>query len=159
LYRYLFDKDNAASLISALAYASNNATLLREEIKSETFAHIQLSICHMECCAENRSDIHFLQMLTDNLLAFWGAVDERMYKRDARNMVKIGKYVETFDLHIRFDYPHERILYCLDRLERHIIKEDAIFDLNLFFSLKQETELGNYDKTSVLNKLGRLFVV
>jgi uncharacterized alpha-E superfamily protein len=158
LHDYLFDKTNENSLISTLALASNNATLLREEIKSETFAYIQLSICHMDNCAKD-SDIDILQMVTDSLLAFWGSVDERMYKRDARNMLKAGKYLETFDLHVRFEYPHERILYLLNRLKKHVEKERALFNQILFIQLEHEVENPAYDKLKVADMVKRLFVV
>jgi uncharacterized alpha-E superfamily protein len=159
LHRYLFDKTNNNSLISALEYASGNATLLREEIKSETYAYIQLSICHIERCSINDSDVDALQLVTDSLLAFWGSVDERMYKRDARNMLKAGKYVESLDLHIRFGYPLERIIYLLDRVEKHTEKEKAIFDQAVFSKLKSELLLPNYNKANVLALISRLFLV
>jgi hypothetical protein len=158
LYNYLFDRTNSNSLVSALSYAGNNAILLREEIKSETFAYIQLSICHMENCSKE-TDINELQMVTDNLLAFWGSVDERMYKRDARNMVKAGKYLEALDLHVRFEYPHERILYLLNRLEKHIEKEKTIFDQILFLQLNKEVEFSGYNKAKVLEMIEKLFIV
>jgi uncharacterized alpha-E superfamily protein len=158
LHNYLFDKTNSCSIISALSYASNNATLLREEIKSETFAYIQLPICHMENCAKD-SDISVLQTVTDSLLAFWGSVDERMYKRDACNMVKAGKHLETLDLHLRFEYPHERILFLLNRLEKHAEKEKIIFDQILLYQLKNELEYPVYNKTTTLDMVERMFVV
>jgi uncharacterized alpha-E superfamily protein len=158
MHSYLFDRTNSNSLISMLANASNNATLLREEIKSETFAYIQLALCHMENCAKD-SDIAVLQIVTDYLLAFWGSVGERMYKRNTRNLVKSGKYVESLDLHIRFDYPHERVLYLLNRLEKYAGKEKIIFDQILLFQLKNELIAPGYDKTTVLEMIRRLLVV
>jgi uncharacterized alpha-E superfamily protein len=158
LHNYLFDKENSNSIISTLTNASSNATVLREEIKSETFAYIQLSICHVEECCKD-SDISVMQMVTDCLLAFWGSVDERMYKRDTRNMVKAGKYLETLDLHVRFDYQHERILYLLDRLEKHAEKEKVIFDQISLYQLKIEASSVGYDKATVLGLIERLFVV
>jgi uncharacterized alpha-E superfamily protein len=157
IHNYLFDKNNRNSLISTLTVASGNAILLREEIKSETFAYIQMSICHIESCAKD-SELNDLQSVTDYLLAFWGSVDERMYKRDVRNMIKAGKYTEALDLHIRFDYPHERILYLLNRLEKHTEKEKTIFDQILFLQLKKEIEFP-YDKVTALEMIGRLFLV
>ncbi|KAA6328666.1 hypothetical protein EZS27_022461 [termite gut metagenome] len=160
LHRYLFDQSNNNSLISKLAYASNNATILREEIKSETFAYIQMSICHIERCAGD-SDLSALQPVTDSLLAFWGSVDERIHNRDVRNMIKAGKYLETFDLYARFDYPYGRIIYLLNRLEKHIEKEKSIFDQNLFLEIKSEVEHAGdgYNKAKVLSKLNQLFIV
>jgi uncharacterized alpha-E superfamily protein len=158
IHNYLFDKGNDNSLISMLTNASSNAILLREEIKSETFAYIQMSICHIESCAKD-SELNDLQAVTDFLLAFWGSVDERMSKRDVRNMVKAGKYTEALDLHIRFDYPQERILYLLNRLEKHTEKEKTTFDQILFLQLKKEMESPSYNKVTALEMIGRLFLV
>ncbi|KAA6300126.1 MAG: hypothetical protein EZS26_003731 [Candidatus Ordinivivax streblomastigis] len=160
LHRYLFDQSDNNSLISGLAYASNNATLLREEIKSETFAYIQMSICHIEKCTGD-SDVNVLQPVTDSLLAFWGSVDERIYNRDVRNMIKAGKYLEMFDLHVRFDYPYGRIISFLNRLEKHIEKEKSIFDQNLFLEIKNEVGRSGdgYNKAKVLSMLDQLFIV
>ncbi|MDR1782921.1 MAG: alpha-E domain-containing protein [Dysgonamonadaceae bacterium] len=158
LHDYVYDKDNPDSLISMLTYASNNATLLREEIKSETFSYILMSISHIESCAKD-SDIDALQTVSDYLLAFWGSVDERMFKREPRNMVKAGKYLEDLDLHVRFDYPHERILYLVDRLEKHAEKEKVIFNQILLYQLKIETLKPEFDKLKVLDIIKQLFVV
>ncbi|OAV67442.1 hypothetical protein Barb6XT_01473 [Bacteroidales bacterium Barb6XT] len=158
LHNYLFDKSNSNSLISALSHASNNATLLRGEIKSETFSYIQMSICHMESCT-GQSNLDVLQPVTDSLLAFGGSVDYRIYKKDTRNMIKAGKFLEALDLHIRFEYPNERIIYLLERMERHITKEKSIFDQNLFFEVKEEVKQCDYNKTKVLGLISRLFTV
>jgi len=158
LHNYVYDKENPDSLYSMLLYASNNATLLREEIKSGTFAYIQLAINHIDNCAKD-ADIDVLQVVSDCLLAFWGSVDERMFKRDARNLVKAGKYLETLDLHIRFDYPHERVLYLTDRLEKHAEKEKVIFNQIMLYQLKNEVLKPEYDKLKVLEILKQLFAV
>ncbi|MDR3218813.1 MAG: alpha-E domain-containing protein [Dysgonamonadaceae bacterium] len=159
LNRFLFDKTNKHSLISILTCASDNAIVLRQEIKSETLAYIQLAICHIEQCACINSDVDVLQPVTDSLMAFWGSIDERIHKRDARNMIKAGKYLEKFDLHIRFDYPRERINYLFDRLEKHIQKEKSIFDQNSLFELKLATEQPFYNKQEILGRVDRLFTV
>jgi len=159
LQHYLFDKNNSDSLITALSNASNNATLLREEIKSESFAYIQMAICHIERCAIESSDIEDLQMVTDCMLAFWGSLDERMSKGEARSMVKAGKYLENFDLYVRFDYPQDRILYILENFEWHAEKEKAVFDQIMLYQLRKEIEHKDYSKTKVLEMVNKIFIV
>jgi len=157
LRNYLYDKTNPNSLITALVYAGDNGTLLREEIKSESLAYIQMSISHIERCSKD-ADIDELQMVTDSMLAFWGSIDERMSKGSSRTMLKAGKFLESFDLHVRFEYPQERILYLLDRFEKHAERERAIFDQILLFQLKRAVERPGFNKFKVLDLVSRLFV-
>jgi hypothetical protein len=161
LRRYLFDAADGNSLIFALACAFDNGIVLRKEIKSETLSYVQLCVDEMERCAKADADVNALQPVTDSLMAFWGAVDERIFRRDVRNMIKAGWYLEDLDLHIRFEYPYERVRLLFDRLERHILpeKERAIFDLNLFEELKRELEKPAFNKTKALGMLARLFVL
>ncbi|GHV13434.1 hypothetical protein AGMMS49938_08000 [Fibrobacterales bacterium] len=152
--RYLFDKNDPHSLISALIFAHGNGIVLREEIKTETLSYIQMAISHIEKGSLDTD----LQPVTDNLLAFWGALDEMVFNRDIRNFVKIGKYLESLDLHLRFDYSQKKIAYCTDRLEKHIVKEPERFDLALFSELKRELQRENYDKYKSLEFISKLFV-
>jgi hypothetical protein len=159
LCRYLFDKTDGNSLISAITHAYNNAIVLREDIKSETLAYIQLSISRMEDCAARNADVNELQPITDSIMAFWGAVDERIFRRDIRNMIKAGWYLETLDLHIRFDYPYQRLIILLERMERHLKKEEESFNQNLFLEVKKEMENPAFNKIQVLGMISRLFML
>jgi len=73
-------------------------------------------------------------------------------------MLKAGKFLESFDLHVRFEYPQERILYLLDRFEKHAERERAIFDQILLFQLKRAVERPGFNKFKVLDLVSRLFV-
>jgi hypothetical protein len=156
--RYLFDRSDRNSLISALTYAHSNGIVLRGKIKSETLSYIQLCISYMENC-HGKLDANELQPVTDGLMAFWGSVDERIFKRDIRNMIKAGWYLETLDLHIRFDYPYERLVCLLERMERHIQKEKDVFDLELFQKVKKEMAVPGFNKLYVVAMIEGLFVV
>ncbi|MDR2783213.1 MAG: alpha-E domain-containing protein, partial [Treponema sp.] len=81
--------------ISALIYAYDNAIVLREDIKSETLAYVEMCVREMERCAAKNDDAYELRPVTDSLMAFWGSVDERIFRRDIRNMIKAGWYLET----------------------------------------------------------------
>jgi uncharacterized alpha-E superfamily protein len=158
MQRYLYDPNNSVSLIAALSNADNNATLLREEIKSESFAYIQMAICHIERM-NDITDVEELQLVTDCMLAFWGSLDERMIKGEARSVIKAGKYLESLDLYLRFDYPHDRLLYILENFEWHAGKQRAVFDQILLFQLRKELEHNDYNKIKVLEMLSKVFVV
>jgi len=158
LHHYLYDRSNPVSLITALSNADNNATLLREEIKSESFAYIQMAICHIERTSQE-ADVEALQMVTDCMLAFWGSLDERMNKGEARSLIKAGKYLENLDLFLRFDYPHDRLLYILENFEWHAEKEKAVFDQILLFQLRKELERKDFNKTKLLEMISKIFIV
>jgi uncharacterized alpha-E superfamily protein len=159
LYRYLFDRIDGNSLISALIYAYDNVIVRREDIKSETLAYVEMCVREMERCTAKNDDVYELRSVTDSLMAFWGSVDERIFRRDIRNMIKAGWYLETVDLHIRFDYSYDRLLQLLERLARHLKKEEKAFDQTLFLELRQEMENPAFDKLRVLGMLERLFVL
>lgn len=156
---YLYDRENPDSLISMLNYANDNAIVLREEITSETLSYIQMSICHLGTCIEKRCDIIELQCVTDNLLAFWGSIDERIMNSSLRCVLKAGKLVESIDLHIRFDYSFERVNAIFMVLHDLIIKEKLIFDQEILMRLKVLMNAGEYRSEEVIQLINRLFCV
>jgi hypothetical protein len=101
--------------------------------------------------------VNELEIVSDSLMAFWGAIDERIFKREVRNMIKVGWRLEALDLHIRFDYPHERILFFLERLEWHLKAEPEAFDQKLFLDMKTALEQPSFNKNAVLAMLASLF--
>jgi uncharacterized alpha-E superfamily protein len=158
LSRYLYDNTEPDSLVSALMYAHNNAIVLRQAIKSETISYVQLCLTTMEKCSDRGADVNDLQDVTDRLMAFWGAVDERIFEREVRHMIKAGWYLETLDLHIRFGYSHKRLLTLRDRLERHLRDETTSFNHQLFGEIKEAMENPAFDRPRVLDMLSRVFV-
>lgn len=126
---YMYDDKNPCSLISGLTAAYDNAVVLREEITSETFSYIELSLNFLRKSAEKKdANITDLQLITDYLLAFWGSVDERVFNEQVYNILKIGKLVENIDIHIRFDYPFFRIKEAYESLIKCGENEEELFD-------------------------------
>ncbi|WP_300729563.1 alpha-E domain-containing protein [uncultured Bacteroides sp.] len=144
---YMYDKKNPSSLISGIEQANDNAIVLREEIMSETFSYIQLSLCHIQKEADLQDEnINNLQCITDYLLAFWGSIDERVFDERIRNLLRMGKLVENIDMHIRFNYPYMRIREAYDALKKCSDCEERIFDPIM---LKQLDELITEDEYNV----------
>lgn len=126
---YMYDESNPCSLISGLTAAYDNAIVLREEITSETFSYVELSLNFLRKSAEKKdANITDLQPITDYLLAFWGSVDERVFNEQVHNILKIGKLVENIDMHIRFDYPYFRIEEAYEALLKCGENGEEIFD-------------------------------
>ncbi|MDR2864380.1 MAG: alpha-E domain-containing protein [Spirochaetaceae bacterium] len=159
MLRYLFSKDDGVSLRSALHNAFNNAIVVRELIKSETFSYVQLALGKMEECAAKGSDVNELQELTDSLMAFWGAVDERIFQSETRNMIKAGWFLEELDLHIRFDYSFPRLQNMFRRLEQRVLKDTDVFDMGKFLELKEALALPGAAKDHLLYLLSCLLIL
>ncbi|MGN0317018.1 MAG: alpha-E domain-containing protein, partial [Lachnospira sp.] len=101
LKRYPFDENNPDSIISNLNRAYDNAIVLRESISSDALSYIQLAIYEMNKASLSSAPLFELQHLIDELLAFWGIVDDRIDSEQVRNIIKAGKRIERIDLYAR----------------------------------------------------------
>lgn len=99
--RYPFGKDDPNSIYSNLIRAYDNAIELREEIGSETLAYVQLAVYELNKAAESEAPMIEFQNILDDILAFWGIVDDMIEDEATRNIIKVGKRVERIDLYGR----------------------------------------------------------
>ena len=76
-----------------------------------------------------------MQSITDYLLAFWGSIDERVFDERIRSLLKMGKLVENIDMHIRFDYPFNRIKEAYEELKKQLENEESMYDPSLIEQL------------------------
>lgn len=127
--RYPFDPANPDSIISNLTRAYDNAIELRESIGSETLAFIQLAIYEMNRAAESKSPMIELQKVTDNLLAFYGIVDDQIDSENIRNTIKAGKRIERIDMYARLGVNQKElqreVRRMIPRVERSGVKYDT----------------------------------
>ena len=94
LRRYPFDTGVSDSIISNLNRAYDNAIVLRETIGSEALSYIQLSIYAMNSASKSDAPLIDLQVIMDELLSFWGLVDDQIDSEQIRNIIKVGKLIE-----------------------------------------------------------------
>lgn len=140
LYSYLFDPELPGSLAFSLERVFDNGIVLRDDLKSETLSYVHLCRTTLIKCAEDTScNLTGLQPISDYILAFWGAVAERVYDADTLRLLYVGKNIEYMDLHIRFEYPFERMriawlttLHLLDELDA-VVDQGARGQLAVFF--------------------------
>ena len=99
--RYCFDEENPNSIYSNLMRAYDNAIVLREEIGSETLAYIQLAVYAMNRAKTSDAPLIQLQRVRDNIVAFWGIVDDSIDSESIRSIIKFGKRLERIDLYSR----------------------------------------------------------
>lgn len=103
--RYCFDDQDPNSIYANLLRAYDNCVTLREEIGSETVAYIQLALYALQKAGRSSAPLVGLQKMCDNILAFWGMVDDSIDSEYVRNIIKIGKRVERLDLYARLRRP------------------------------------------------------
>lgn len=117
---YCFSMEDPNSIISNLTRAYDNCVTLREELGSETVSYIQLAIYAMNKAGSSQSPLIELQEVMDNILAFWGMVDDAIDSENVRNLIKVGKRVERLDLYARLRLPRENMLREIHRLSGRI---------------------------------------
>ena len=118
--RYCFDEGDPNSIISNLTRAYDNAVVMREEIGSMTLSYIQMAVYAMNKAKQSEAPIFELQHVRDNIVAFWGIVDDSIDDEHVRSMVKLGKRVERLDLYARMHMDREELLREAGKLNRRI---------------------------------------
>lgn len=166
-FSQLYDKNNKYSIATSLNLTNDNGIVLRRDISSESLSYLQMSQALLEECAKNNErNITKLQPISDNMLAFFGSIDERVFNDKIRNFLKIGRLIENIDLHIRFNYPYFRIEEAFLSLKDYISRGDSSiaepFILASLNNLICEERYTNHDNTyreRVLNNLNTLINV
>jgi hypothetical protein len=155
--KYLYDETNPDSVINMLDRTKSNAMVLREEIMSETLSYIEMSISHINYCKTNSHSLNDLQPITDFILAFWGSLDERILNKQTRHIIKFGKYLESTDLHIRFDYPYSRVEGVFKLMLETIEKDCYICNKETLRILQQKLTPDKYKDPTTLGMINTLF--
>ncbi len=122
LKRYPFDEKIADSIISNLIRAYDNAVVLRETIGSDALSYIQLSIYAMNNAAKSESPLIELQQIMDDILSFWGIVDDQIDSEQIRNIIKAGKRIERVDLYARLELDKCRIEREVHRMIPRVLR-------------------------------------
>ena len=118
--RYCFDEEDPNSVISNLTRAYDNAVVMREEIGSNTLAYIQMAVYAMNKAKISGAPIFELQRVKDNIVAFWGIVDDSIDDEHVRSMIKLGKRVERLDLYARMHMERPELKREAEKLNRRI---------------------------------------
>lgn len=145
--KYPFDEENPDSIFSNLNRAYDNAIVLREEIGSEALSYIQLAIYDMNKARISRAPLIEMQRVIDNILAFWGIVDDSIDSEQVRNIIKTGKRIERIDLYARLGIERKELVREINRLTPRIqrsgmeYREDKI---NALKELVAEPEINYY---------------
>lgn len=116
LTRYNFDRTNPDSVASNLDRVYDNAVVMRDEIGSDAICYIQLAVYALDRAAVSETPYLEMQKVSDNMLAFWGIVDDQIESENVRNIIKIGKRIERIDLYARLNMSQEALKREVRRL-------------------------------------------
>lgn len=141
--KYLYDKDNPDSLYANMSRAYDNAIVLREELRSNVLAYVQMALDVFEMDMRTESPLLELQDVADYILAFWGCAEDYVDNEDCRNIMKCGKLVERLDLYIRLEYHTEDIEREFSKLLYRIHKTPMYYHIE---NLDKLTDIINVKK-------------
>lgn len=146
IYSYAYDAKNSFSIISSITRAYDNAMVLRDEIGTDTLAYIHMAIGLMKNASESTAPVFELQKVLDNILAFWGSLDDEIESETLRNIVKAGKRYERLDMYIRFRCPIEELRTQLRRFEFRLLHSSLSYNKaplkHLDTMLEEEADYG-----------------
>lgn len=158
IYSYAYDKSNSFSIFSNLTRAYDNAMVLRDEIGTDTLAYIHMALDKLQLASESTSPIFDLQKVLDNILAFWGSLDDEVDKQNTRNAAKAGKRFERLDLYIRFRHKKSDLVKELNRFEFRLQNSSITYKkapLKHLEAMLEEDEIEDYEE--LLNMAERIF--
>lgn len=118
--RVLYDKEDPSSVCASMRAAFSNALVLRPELGTEVTSHIELAFTSLKTTKEPEIRLRGHREVADNLLAFWGSVEDSVESSEVKALLFFGKYVERVELWSRFgmdettlDRPVRKLIFYL----------------------------------------------
>lgn len=105
---YIFNSSDPNSMVSNLTRAHDNAVVIRDAISSETLSYLEMALNILKEGYKQHTPLREIQRVLDNLMAFWGCLDDYVDDEECRNVIKAGRYIERLDLYFRFAMPCEK---------------------------------------------------
>lgn len=153
---YCYDMENPDSIVSNLYRAYDNALVLRDYISTDALAYIHLAQFQLKAAKHSDAPLIELQNVIDNLLAFWGAVDDSIDDSKIRHLIKLGKKVELLDLKLRFHEEEEELKRVFHQLEFYLRRANIDCNNVAFYELALALERGDASHKEMIHSLERL---
>ena len=157
LRRYPFDSENPDSIISNLNRAYDNAIVLRESISTEALSYIQLAIYEMNRAEKSSAPLFELQKVLDDLLAFWGIVDDHIDSEQVRNIIKAGKRIERIDLYARLGVSRGELLREVHRMYPRVTKSGLNYNEKCLQKVNELAEREEIDYYGIVSNVEKIF--
>lgn len=122
LHSLLYDPSNPDSVRSALGAAFDDATVLRPELGTRLLQYLELAMANIERAAEGddpAGDLFDHRNVIDDLLAFWGGVENSPADPAFKALLFLSKYIERIDLYTRLALPEDLLGAPLRKLAAH----------------------------------------
>ncbi len=155
---YPFDETNPDSIISNLNRAYDNAIVLRESISTEALSYIQLTIYEMNKASKSSAPLFELQHVLDEILAFWGSIDDRIDCEETRNIVKAGKRIERIDLYARLGASKEEIRREVHRMIPRVTRSGLPYSEECLKKVSELAEQDNLDYYGIVSNVERILL-
>lgn len=126
---FLYDGSNPDSVRSAVTSAFNNAVILRPELSSLLLQYVELAMTNITDAAKyaaDAEDIYKQRDITDDMLAFWGGIENSPVDPTLKAFIFIGKYLERIDLYTRFGLTMEELEAPLKKLAAYSMTLDGM---------------------------------
>ena len=153
--RFVYDETSEVSIAYYLSRTYDNAIVLRDILTSKTLSYIQLACNDLRNHYNSEGYVIVnLQRVTDDLIAFWGAVDDYIVENNTRDLIKAGKYIERLELYNRFNEDKNLKKAAMKRLSRyvaHLKSNENIGDKSKFLDIKD-----SLDYNSIKNYVNEL---
>lgn len=120
---------NPDSVRSAVTSAFNNAVILRPELSSRLLQYVELAMTNITDAAKyaaDAEDIYKQRDITDDMLAFWGGIENSPVDPTLKAFIFIGKYLERIDLYTRFGLTMEELEAPLKKLAAYSMTLDGM---------------------------------
>lgn len=157
--KYPFGKDDPNSIYSNLMRAYDNAIELREEIGSETLAYVQLAVYELNKAAKSEAPMIEFQNILDDILAFWGIVDDQIDDEQTRNLIKVGKRVERIDLYGRLKVEKSAMIREVHRLAGRIDRCGLHYNQEVLNRLAQLIADAEFNYPEIVREIERILEV
>lgn len=133
---YVQDKSNVNSLLANLNRAYDNCVVLRNEVGTETMSYLELALNELSEIKDFDSFIIDLQGVLDHILAFWACLDDEVENYEVRNLIKLGKRLERFDIYLRLRKPIDTLHKACEMLEHRLGKSNIPYNREAFLQVK-----------------------
>ena len=108
IIQYIFNTKDPNSLVSNLSRAHDNAMVVRDTISSEALSYLEMALNILKAGYKGHTPLREMQKVLDELMAFWGCLDDFVEDEESRNVIKVGRYLERLDLYFRFSMPYDK---------------------------------------------------
>ena len=155
--QYAFDRQDPHSIMTSVVRAYDNAMVMRDEISSNTLSYIHMILAKMKKAEISDAPVFYLQQAMDDILAFWGCLDDEVYDESIRNTVKCGKRVERLDIYLRLEKPKEELNREVRRLMQRIDSTNVKYNRAALMYTAAMIEETPIDYEAVLKKVWQIF--